>query len=98
MDATDRYGFVMPNAGDKGIPAMPTEPAARDRDLEARRISKWRKMLGALPRLFQLSWQNLDYYIVSEGYAIGDIMATPGLKDLSACLRKRLLDGLENLP
>ena len=46
LDATDRYGFVMPNPLDSNAQPAATEPAGRDKDLEARRIAKWRKMLG----------------------------------------------------
>lgn len=46
LDATDRYGFVMPNPTNAYAQAPATEPAARDKDTETRRIAKWRKMLG----------------------------------------------------
>ena len=46
LDATDRYGFVMPPNGAQG-PATPNgEPGVRERDLESKRVLKWRKMLG----------------------------------------------------
>ena len=48
LDATDRYGFVMPAPGDRNAPPASAEPAARDRDVEMKRIAKWRKMLGRL--------------------------------------------------
>lgn len=43
LDATDRYGFVTSAAGEMHPDA---EPGARERDTEARRLAKWRKMLG----------------------------------------------------
>ena len=49
LDATDRYGFVMPMPGDQNAGPPPVEPAARERGVETRRLAKWRAMLGDLP-------------------------------------------------
>lgn len=47
LDATDRYGFVVPNPQDATRQPGANEPASKDKDVEMRRIAKWRKMLGA---------------------------------------------------
>ena len=49
LDATDRYGFVMPMPGDQNAGPPPVEPAARERGVETRRLAKWRAMLGDIP-------------------------------------------------
>jgi hypothetical protein len=46
LDATDRYGFMMPTPGDQNAGPAPAEPAAREKDVETRRLAKWRAMLG----------------------------------------------------
>ena len=61
LDATDRYGFVMPPNGAQG-PATPNgEPGVRERDLESKRVLKWRKMLGVSCDLFNVDHLGILY-------------------------------------